>query len=165
LLRGSEREERFLDLVRVNDGRLARIARAYAGADWADLRQEILLQVWKGLDRFEGRSSRHTWFYRVALNTALTWKRTARSSPPLVAGTAAVPEPAGDLDPRDPVLVLQEFLHALEPVDRAILLLYLEDASYADIADITGLSESHVGVRLHRIKRAFTDRYIAGRSE
>jgi RNA polymerase sigma-70 factor (ECF subfamily) len=165
LLRRSDREERFLDLVRGNDGRLTRIARAYAGADWADLRQEILLQVWKGLDRFEGRSSANTWLYRVALNTALTWKRTAGTSPPLVPQPAAMPEPAGDLDPRDPVVVLQEFVQALGAVDRAILLLYLEDASYADIAEITGLGESHVGVRLHRIKRAFTERYIQGRAE
>ena len=149
--------------------------RAYGGADWKDLEQEILLQIWKGLDSFAGRSAVHTWLYRVALNTALTWRRSAARAPGTVVQADALPEPAGPQHGRAPHAVRQElmalekaerqtteFMATLAPVDRAVLLLYLEDASYADIAEVTGLGESNVGVRLHRIKRAFKDRYIEG---
>ena len=156
-----ERERRFLDLVGANRPRLARIARAYAGPDWPDLHQEILLQVWRGLDAFEGRSAPGTWLYRVALNTAMTWRR--KVSPHVnsrVESGEGLPEATGELSPRDPLHVLDEFLGALNPVDRGVLLLYLDDATYADIAAVTGLTESNVGVRLNRLKRAFTERYI-----
>ncbi|HVL68360.1 MAG TPA: RNA polymerase sigma factor [Vicinamibacterales bacterium] len=159
-----ERERRFLELVAPHRARLVRLARAYAGAEWADLHQEILLQVWRGLDSFQGRSSVSTWLYRVALNTALTWRRRAApAAAALVPQGEAPREPAGELSPRDPMRVLDEFLGTLDPVDRAVLVLYLEDASYAEIADVTGLSENHVGVKLNRLKRAFVDRYIGDR--
>lgn len=160
--RRREREERFLELVEANRARIARIARAYAGADAKDLEQEILLQIWRGLDRFEGRSSAGTWLYRVALNTALTWRRSATHAPPIVAHSASAPEPAGALHPRDAVSVLEEFMRSLPPSDRALLLMYLDDVPYAGMAEITGLTENTVGVRLHRIKRAFKARYIEG---
>ena len=157
-----ERERRFLELVEANRRRIARIARAYAGAEWHDLQQDILLQIWKGLGRFEGRSSGHTWLYRVALNTALTWRRRASAGVTTVPQSDATPDRAGATHPRDAVHVLEEFMATLDAVDRAILLLYLEDETYAGIAEVTGLSENNVGVRLHRIKRAFKDRYIEG---
>jgi RNA polymerase sigma-70 factor (ECF subfamily) len=136
----SARERRFLELVNANDRRLRRIARGYAGGDWPDLHQEILLQVWRGLDSFAGRASASTWLYRVALNTALTWRRRAIPAARVISARETVPEPVG--------------------IDRAILLLYLEDASYAEIAEVTGLTQGNVGVRLNRLKRAFIDRYI-----
>jgi RNA polymerase sigma-70 factor (ECF subfamily) len=158
------REERFLQLVESNRGRIARIARSYAGDDWQDLQQDILLQVWRGLDRFEERSSAATWLYRVALNTALTWRRkTAPAARTIVPAPEAMPEPAGALGPQDPLDVLDGFLATLSPLDRAILLLYLEDTSYADMAEVTGLTPGNVGVRINRLKKAFVDRYIGDR--
>lgn len=158
------REQRFLDLVNANDARLVRLARAYGGSDWQDLRQDILLQVWRGIDRFEGRSAASTWLYRVALNTALTWRRRAGSASKTMAlhGSLA-PHPTAELSPRDPLQVLDGFLATLAGVDRAILLLYLEDTTYAEIAEVTGLSAGNVGVRINRLKRTFVERYIGGR--
>ena len=156
-----ERERHFLDLIGANRPRLTRIARAYAGSDWSDLHQEILLQLWRGLNAFQGRSAPGTWLYRVALNTAMTWRRNVSPhANTVLQDTEAMPEPTGDLSPRDPLHVLDEFLGTLNPVDRGLLLLYLEDVTYADLAVITGLTESNVGVRLNRLKRAFTERYI-----
>lgn len=155
------REQRFLALVNANRGRLVRIARAYAGTEWNDLHQEILLQIWRGLDSFAQRSSASTWLYRVALNTALTWRRKAAPAErTVVAGSDFSRDPVGATGPQDPMLVLDEFLASLNTADRAILLLYLEDVTYADIAEVTGLSENNVGVRLSRLKRAFMGRYI-----
>lgn len=155
------RERRFQEILDRNRSRLARIARAYApGAEAQDLYQDILLQIWRSLDRFEGRAQVDTWAYRVALNTALTWKRRQAALPVLVRQSAA--EPAGVGDPRDPMRVLDDFLASLGKTDRALLLLYLEDLTYREMADIVGISESYVGVKLNRLKQAFIERHIEG---
>jgi RNA polymerase sigma-70 factor (ECF subfamily) len=154
-----ERERRFHDMLEAVRPRLVRIARAYAAGDAAqDLYQDILLQIWKSLDHFEGRSQPGTWAYRVALNTAMSWRRKASVPVPPIAA----PPLGGQTGVRDPLTVLDEFLASLGKSDRALLLLYLEDASYREIAEVIGISENYVGVKLNRIKRAFTERYITG---
>jgi len=153
----------FADLVRRNHRRLAAIARSYArGEAWRDLYQDILLQLWKTLRRFEGRSSPDTWVYRVALNTAITSRRRDAARPRLVWTADDRIEAARGAEPggRSEIAVLEEFLAGLNEIDRAVLLLYLEDLTYREIANVTGLSETAVGVRLTRIKKAFVDRYI-----
>jgi RNA polymerase sigma-70 factor (ECF subfamily) len=130
------------------------IVRSYArGADESDLFQEILLQIWKGLPGFEGRSSRNTWVYRVALNTAMTYRRneSRRQSP-----TQAAPPTHS----RSELEVLRLFLAGLNGADRAIFVMYLDDLSYQEMAAVTGLSVSHVGVKIHRMKQSFIDQYV-----
>ena len=156
------RETIFQTIVDRARTRFGRIARAYApGGDAQDLYQEILLQIWKSLDRFEGRSQPDTWAYRVALNTAITWRRR-ESTRPVVSGGKG--DPLADLPAnpgsRDPLHILDEFLASLTKTDRALLLLYLEDLSYREMADVLGISESYVGVKLNRLKQAFVERYI-----
>lgn len=156
------RERRFQEILDRTRPRLARISRAYAPAAAAqDLYQEILLQIWKSLDRFEGRAQIDTWAYRVALNTALTWRRRQTTQPVLTDAESA-PEPAGPSDARDPLRVLDDFLASLNKTDRALLLLYLEDLSYREIAEIVGISDNYVGVKLNRLKQAFIERHIKG---
>ena len=162
----SDSQAFFQEIVHTNRRRLAGIARSYAAAaDRDDLLQEILLQLWRSLPRFERRSSPDTWLYRVALNTALTWKRRQQRRPladqPLdeEAAPPAVLVSNGE-GPRRQVEVLDEFIASLGDVDRAVFLLYLDDQSYRGISEITGLSEGAVGVRLHRLKKLFTSRYI-----
>lgn len=153
------RERRFQEILDGSRPRLARIARAYApGAEAQDLYQEILLQIWRSLERFEGRARVATWAYRVALNTALTWKRRRRTQPMLTG--EVVPEPGSAADPRDPMRVLDDFLASLGKTDRALLLLYLDDLTYREMAEILGISESYVGVKLNRLKQAFIERHI-----
>jgi len=149
-------------MLETHGAAIRRLARVYAGADGEeeDLRQEILFQLWRGLPSFRGDSAPGTWLYRVALNIALTWRRRAgrrvatHPMPPeeLPTGTAGAPG--------DPVAMLEGFLATLGEVDRSVLLLYMEDLSYQQIADVTGLSASAVGVRVHRIKQAFMRRYV-----
>lgn len=156
----SSREETFASLLAANRRRLQAIARTYArGEAEQDLLQEILLQLWRSLDGFAGRSSLDTWAYRVALNTAIVWRRKARAEP-RENRAAAVDESAAASGPRDELVILDEFVSGLGPADKALFLLYLEDLTYRQIAEVTGLSESHVGVKLHRLKRAFMERYL-----
>jgi RNA polymerase sigma-70 factor (ECF subfamily) len=157
----SSREEIFASLLAASQRRLQAIARAYArGEAQRDLLQEILLQLWRSLDRFEGRSSLDTWAYRVALNTAIVWRRRARAEPRQNRPAAAADEAAATAGPREELVILDEFVSGLGPADRALFVLYLEDVTYRQIAEVTGLSESHVGVKLHRLKRAFMERYL-----
>lgn len=156
----SGREETFASLFAANRRRLEAIARSYArGKAEQDLLQEILLQIWRSLDGFAGRSSLDTWAYRVALNTAIVWRRKARTEPSQNR-PAAVYESATAFGPRDELVILDEFVSGLGPAEKALFVLYLEDLTYRQIAEVTGLSESHVGVKLHRLKRAFIERYL-----
>lgn len=157
----SKRKQRFEQLLSTSMRRLSAIARSYArGDEDNDLLQEILLQVWRGLKRFEGRSAPDTWAYRVAVNTAIDWQRRGRvrfldAHQPIGPDELTTAARSGD-----ELVILEDFVHTLGPADRALFVLYLEDLSYRQIAEITGLTENHVGVKIHRFKRAFTERYV-----
>ena len=158
------REQDFRDLLRDNHGRLVRIARSYAReGEHEDLLQEIALQLWRALPGYDARANRATWVYRVALNTALGQlrKRYARPSMHTMDHRDLMPLTPGSVgDPVDADALLEDFLAALPPVDRAVLMLSLDDLSYAQIAEVTGLNENAVGLRLHRIKQRFNQMYL-----
>ena len=159
------KEALFQDVVAANQRRILAIARSYAHADECqDLCQEILLQMWRGLDGFQGRSAQSTWVYRVALNTAITFHRKngRRVAPAFRPAAEPRPEPVAPSDPGNEVLILEEFLGSLAEIDRAVFLLYLEDLTYCEISEVTGLTKSHVGVSINRLKKTFTQRYCGG---
>lgn len=148
----------FQRLLERNRGRLAAVARTYAGHDADDLLQEMLLQIWRGLAGFEQRSSIDTWCYRVALNTAISWRRAkGRSKHNLSADAVDLYQLPGTLDGHDPVRFLERFLQTLSDTDRALVLMYLDGLSGGEMADVMGLSEGAMRVRLHRIKRRLAD--------
>ncbi len=163
---GDDTKERlFEDIVAANQRRILAIARSYARAEECqDLCQEILLQMWKGLGSFEGRSAPSTWVYRVALNTAITFRRKngRRVEPSAITLAESNVEPVAPPSPGNEILILEEFLRSLGKIDRAVFLLYLEDLSYREISEVTGLTESNVGVRIYRLKKAFTEQYCGG---
>jgi RNA polymerase sigma-70 factor (ECF subfamily) len=161
----NDREALFLRLVRENETRLRKICRVYARDIEAreDLYQDILVQLWRSLPSFEGNAAASTWLYRVALNTALSAQRGAagRRETPLDAADEAHPVWRDGRPPADEHLVATERLERLyaaidrlSDIDKALVTLYLEERSYHEMADVLGLSESHVGVKLHRIKKA-----------
>ena len=174
----------FRELLERNYPRWMGIARAYAAAAAADARedlmQEISLQVWKSLDRFAGRAHIDTWAYRVAINTALAWKRSARSRKRFFFGGSNNTEKvdvadlgtregsggggmggggAADASRADEKRVLEEFLASLSGVDRAAMLLYLDDVPPAEAAEILGVAEGALRVRMHRIRKRFEATY------
>ena len=148
-------EEPFLALLNAHRGVIHRISRTYAtgSVDRQDLFQEIVYQLWRSFPSYRRDSSPITWLYRVALNTALTAHRRRTRRPRLVP-LEAVPEPAAPpADADDPeAVVLHRAIGRLEEIERALLMCYLEDLSYARIGEILGISESNVGVRLTRIR-------------
>ena len=133
-----------------------KIVRAYAFTpdDQDDLFQEISLQVWKSIPDFRGESKASTWIYRVALYSAYVWVRSEKKRPkttPLlnVERTLVMKDQVED----GRITWLYNQIGQLEPIDRSVCLLMLDGYKYREIADLLGISESSVGVKIHRIKK------------
>lgn len=152
-------EALFRDWLAGHRGTVLKVARAYTRtpADRKDLTQEILLQVWRSLPQFRGEARSATWCYRVALNTALGWKRKERVRQtrhrPLpdaeIVAAADDPAPQPDLVAR-----LYVAIRRLPDADAALVLLHLDGLSYRQMGEVLGITEGHVGVKLNRAKKA-----------
>ena len=116
-----------------------------------DLFQEVLVNLWKGFENFEHRSDVRTWFYRVALNTCISLDRKKRRSSTVRLTMDINLFEDHDEDTRQ-VDLLHKRISRLQPFDRAIVLLWLENLSYEEIGQIVGISTKNVSVRLFRIK-------------
>lgn len=147
------REERFASIIGENGARFGRIARVYAGADAEDLVQEVLMQVWRSLPDYDSKSNLATWAYRIALNTAISWRRHAtrekRLSPENQCGTDALIA-TGTFSSE--VNLLEQFLTSLTEIDRAVLVMHLDDLAYQEIADSIGVSEGAIRTHMSRIR-------------
>lgn len=161
-------ERDFLDLIERNRGRLLRICRAYARdeATRQDLFQEIVYQLWRSLPRFRGEAQPDTFLYRVAINTALTHVRREgkRQTAPLEQAPPPVAQPNWDraMDQAQQLQALYAAIDQLKPADRTLILLWLEEMSYQEMAEITGLSVNLIGVRLNRIRQRI-EQLVVGR--
>ncbi len=149
-----DREAAFLSLINEHSGIIYKISRLYrdSAEDREDLFQEIVFQLWKSYPSFKGNASTGTWLYRIALNTAIS---SFRKKKPEIRYTETLPDVA-EGPPSEEVAMRQElFFTAMKQCDdseKTIIALYLEGLSYQQIAEITGISENHVGVKLNRIK-------------
>ncbi len=143
-------------------GILHRVAHGFAsGADRDDLMQELLLALWRAVPAFAGQSKASTFVYRVAHNAALTWRRGAATYARHVDVYAAQPREDGGSAGREEteaLALVYAAIRALEPVERSLILLQLDGVGYAAIAEIHGLTENQVGVRLTRIRRRLAER-------
>ena len=155
-----EHEALFAEATQQHMGIVLKTAHAFAmPADRDDLVQEILLAVWQALPAFDaGRCKFSTFLYRVAHNRAQNWNRTRRRYGRRLEALAQCPHLSfSDSATEGASTARIEWLYALirqlPPLDRTVLLLHLEQLSHREIGEVTGLSENHIGVRLHRIKR------------
>lgn len=130
--------------------------------DRADLAQEIAMQLWRAFPSWDGQRPFSTWMYRIALNVAISFVRSeslsARHSEPLdleLHDTVGNDDDAAEQDER--VRVLQRFTAGLDPLNRALLLLYLDEHSHREIADVLGITETNVATRIGRLKQRLRD--------
>jgi RNA polymerase sigma-70 factor (ECF subfamily) len=152
-------DDRYREAAAAFGGALARLARAYESDPdkRLDLLQNIHLALWQSLHAFDGRCSLRTWVYRVAHNVAASHvgasRRQARvplttlEDPDLVPVEAAMED---RLDAERRLARLEALLHRLRPLDRQVMLLYLEGQSAAEIAEVTGLAPGNVATKIHR---------------
>jgi len=152
---GSERNRVFESWIDAHKAILFKVARVYGAthSDREDLFQEIALQVWHSVEAYRGDCAATTWIYRVALNTALAWRRKERRHrerrQDIEDATGLLVAPSGN-DPR--LDWIYQRIAELDEANRALALLMLDGFSYRDMAQILGLTESNVGVKINRIK-------------
>ena len=155
-----------MDLINGNRPRILRVCRVYAwnSADQDDLYQEILSQIWRGLPGLKEKQFANTWLYRVAINTAISFvrKRASRSDRVVhfehadltrTIESQQTTEESND----DRITSLYNAIYKLNPIEKALVTLFLEDLTYEQIAEATGISANNVGVMLHRAKKKLSD--------
>ena len=161
----SDLDARFRLLLDAHGPALWRIAGAYARSrpDREDLYQDMLLQAWRSLPSFRGEASERTWLTRIALNVAIgavrrrTTRDTADAPTAVETAPASGPDPLTEADRADTRQRLYAAVRQLPEVDRALVVLSLEERPHAEIADVLGLSVSNVAVRLHRARQRLAD--------
>jgi len=164
---GRQHQQRFTALLQEHRKIVFKVAAIYARTpeDRADLEQEIRTQLWRAFARYDERRGKFsTWLYRIALNVAISQSRTryrdgsGRVEPleqhhlDSIGGGTVIDEP----DAR--IRMLYAVIASLDPLNRALILLYLEDRSYAEIADVLGISETNVATKISRVKQTLRGR-------
>ncbi len=149
-------ERDFASLIKQHSRIINKVSYFYATdkLPFDDLRQEIYVNIWLGLSRFRGDSKMSTWIYRVAVNSALMALRSSKPKIETVSlnfGLLDISSEADDAQ-RENLQALQSLINRLEDIEKAIMLLWLDEHSYDEIADIIGLKRNTVAVKIHRIK-------------
>ncbi len=149
-------DDEFIEKINQNLCIAHKVCRIYfnATADYDDVLQEMMYQLWRSYKSFDGRSKFSTWMYKVCLNTALTYQRKYQRDKTVSLDAKHQQLQDEQTNERNQsIALLYDAIEKLSPVNRAIILLYLEDMSYEEIANIMGLSKSNVSVKLVRIKK------------
>ena len=153
----------FEQLIKNNKHKIYRICRIYASSpiEPEDLFQEVIFQIWKSLSNFKGNSSIDTWVYRIALNVCLRSKmkldksnlKTARIDAIHFSSITQMSDPFEE----EKFQYLKECIATLNETDTSIIVLYLDEISYKNIAEITGMSENLIAVKMKRIRKKLFD--------
>lgn len=150
-----DREQRFASILRDYGSVISGVCFAYANNadDLKDLRQDIMLNIWKGIASFRGDSSLSTWIYRVALNTCVSTIRKKSGCPSMVPleGISELSEEGNSN--LENIEILHELISTLSPLDKAVITMWLDERKYEEIAEVTGISRNNVAVRINRIKQ------------
>ena len=151
------KQKEFSQLIKANQGLIIKVSRLYTNSleDEQDLFQEIVLQLWRSYDSFKGDSKFSTWMYRVSLNTAITLiRKKTKSSETDFNEAQFLNLKSEDKDEflEERITLLYAAIRLLNDVERALVLLFLEDLPYKDIAETLGISEVNARVKMNRVK-------------
>ncbi len=155
---------RFQEIIGQHKGILLKVARTYCRneEDRQDLIQEMMIQIWKSLPRYNDDFAITTWLFRIGLNVAISYYRKNahrhKHSIPLEYGHLLAEDDMNS-EKQDQLILLEQFISELNELDKALILLYLEDKSHAETAVILGLSVSNVGTKLGRIKEKLRHKF------
>ena len=148
-------EKEFLEMIAAQQRTVFKVCYIYAKDqdDLNDLFQEVVLNLWKSFPRYRGDSKISTWVYRIAMNTCITFLRRSSSRPQTIPLTLDVVSQLADEESRAGQLKeLYRLINQLGKLERALILLWLEERSYQEMADILGISKANVAVKLNRTK-------------
>jgi RNA polymerase sigma factor (sigma-70 family) len=147
-------QQAFLKIIQQHQKIIHKVSRMYRDRreDQQDLFQEIVFQLWKAYPNFRGESKVSTWIYRIALNTSIATFRKPKIPLEYPETIAEKFHPSEEEESSENQQLLFNVLRQLSDPEKAIISLFLEDYSYQEISDITGISENYVGVKINRIK-------------
>lgn len=151
-------EKEFLQIIQKNQGIIHKVCNIYCDTedDRNDLFQEIVVQLWRSYPTFRKESKVSTWMYRVALNTAITSFKKSKRRPDqnrLTYENFQIEDETYDTETEERIRSLHKAVNHLTGIEKSIVLLYLENKKYEEIAEITGITQNYVRVKMNRIKK------------
>jgi len=158
-------KDKFISVIRDNQNLIYKICYSYCkdADNRKDLQQEILIQLWNSFSRFDGRVKLSTWIYRIALNTAITFYRNdSKHNDNKISIDASIIslsdfEYVPEQD--ENIAMLYQFIEKLNEMDKALILLYLDNNKQKDIAEVLGISETNVATKISRIKKFLKEQF------
>lgn len=151
-------KEKFIRILKENKRIIIKVIYSYCkdSEDRKDLEQEIVFQIWRSLKSYDERCKVSTWIYRIALNVAITHyrKESTRNEKNTNLGESIfqIAEDDSSEEEKNRQELLYKLINRFDPLNKAIIILYLEDKSYRDISELLGISETNVGTKLNRMK-------------
>lgn len=159
-----EQQHFFQEIIEDHKGILFKIARVYCPNedDRQDLIQEMMIQIWQSVHKYNDQFKLSTWLYRISLNVAISFyrKNTTRTNRFVMLNEQTAEIPTENKAEKEQQLnLLEQFISELKEIDKALMILYLEDKSHTEIAGILGMSVSNVGTKIGRIKDKLKTRF------
>lgn len=158
------RDVEFSKVIEENKGLIYKVANSYCRheEDRKDLIQEISIQIWKSFNRYNKQYKLSTWIYRISLNVAISFYRKNKIRKdqigPINEETIHIADSNNNNEGED-ISRLYALIHELKELDRAVMLLYLDNSAYKEISEILGISESNVATKINRIKTKLKQRF------
>ena len=159
------KSEKFLSVIQAHKGIIYKVANAYCkdAEDRNDLVQEIMIQLWNSFDKYNEQFKYSTWIYQIALNIAISFYRKESRrhslSNPINESILNYTDTHTDDRTEESISILHRFIAELKELDKALMLLYLEEKSYKEIAEIIGISETNVATKIGRIKTILKQKF------
>lgn len=158
-------KDQFLYIVQQNKKLIFKVCNAYCHdpEDRKDLVQEVIIQLWQSFDKYNNRFKLSTWMYRIALNTAISHYRADRKRKDTTVSINeslfdfADENNTAELDTR--VQLLYSFINRFDELNKALMILYLDNNSYKDIADVLGITETNVATKISRLKKQLKQQF------
>ena len=158
-------KQHFLEIIKDHEKILFKVSNAYCAEpeDRKDIVQEMIIQLWKSRNNYNPKYKLSTWVYRIALNVAISHYRKAyrrkESAIELNENLINISDNESGNMEEDNLLLLQKFIAELDKLNKALILLYLEDYSYREIAEMLGISETNVATKINRLKKRLKERF------
>ncbi len=158
-------KDKFISVIKDNQKLIYKICYCYCSNQESrkDLEQEILLQLWNSFSRFDGRVKISTWIYRIALNTAISFYRSdckhSKNRDSADVSIISVSGTDSEMEKDENILLLFQFIEQLNELDKALILLYLDNNRYKTIAEILGISETNAATKISRIKMKLKEQF------
>jgi len=161
-----DQEEIFLSVLEKHKGILYKVSNSYCknSEDRKDLVQEMVYQLWRSFDKYQEQYKYSTWIYRIAFNVSISFYRKENSrkivSVPISNSLLNFSETSISEEEVPGLKLLQQFISELKELDRALMLLYLDEKSHKEIAEIMGLTETNIATKISRIKNNLKQRFL-----